>query len=80
MEEFIKKKEAIMAIISEPPEAHYPSWYYDKIDNLDVYKYKDKIDTLSTDINIYTNSKDIVQIEISNGYETYVIKFNNINY
>ncbi len=51
-----------------------------KYDNLDVYKYKDKIDTLSTDINIYTNSKDIVQIEISNGYETYVIKFNNINY
>ena len=39
MEEFIKKKEAIMAIISEPPEAHYPSWYYDKIDNLDVYKF-----------------------------------------
>lgn len=51
-----------------------------KYDNLDAYKYKDKIDTLSTDINIYTNSKDIVQIEISNGYETYVIKFNNINY
>lgn len=51
-----------------------------KYDNLDIYKYKDKIDTLSTDINIYTNSKDIVQIEISNGYETYVIKFNNINY
>ena len=39
MEEFIKKKEAIMAIISEPPEAHYPSWYYDKIDNLDVYRF-----------------------------------------
>lgn len=46
MEEFIKKNEAITAILSEHPEAHYPSWYYDKINDLSVYKFN------------YTNNSD----------------------
>ena len=31
MDEYIERKAAIDAIISEPPDAHYPSWYADNI-------------------------------------------------
>lgn len=31
MDEYIKKQDALDAILSEPPEAHYPSWYAEKI-------------------------------------------------
>lgn len=27
MEEYIKRETAVGAILSEPPDAHYPSWY-----------------------------------------------------
>ena len=39
-----------------------------------------KIDDLDTDISIMTNYDEIEQIEITNGYETYVIKYSNIAY
>ena len=45
-----------------------------------IHKFSTQIDSLKTEINIVTSSKDIAQIEISNGYETYVIKFSDINY
>lgn len=47
---------------------------------LKLYKYEVEIDTLKTDVIIYANRYDIEQIQIMNGYETYVIKFSNINY
>lgn len=31
MTEYIKRESAIEAIMSEPPDAHYPHWYADKI-------------------------------------------------
>ena len=31
MEEYIEKQAALGAILGEPPEAHYPSWYAEKI-------------------------------------------------
>lgn len=31
MAEYIKLEDAIATIMSEPPDAHYPSWYADKI-------------------------------------------------
>ena len=31
MDEYIKREAAIEAIMSEPPDAHYPQWYVDKI-------------------------------------------------
>lgn len=31
MAEYIKKQVALDAILSEPPDAHYPSWYMAKI-------------------------------------------------
>ena len=31
MTEYIEREAAIAAIMSEPPDAHYPSWYADKI-------------------------------------------------
>ena len=31
MAEYIKLESAIEAIMSEPPDAHYPHWYADKI-------------------------------------------------
>lgn len=34
MDEYISKQVAIGAIMGEPGEAHYPSWYADKIRNL----------------------------------------------
>ena len=31
MAEYIEREAAIAAIMSEPPDAHYPQWYADKI-------------------------------------------------
>ena len=31
MTEYIKRESAIEAIMSDPPDAHYPHWYADKI-------------------------------------------------
>ena len=31
MAEYIEKGAAIAAIMSEPPDAHYPDWYAEKI-------------------------------------------------
>ena len=31
MTEYIERESAIAAIMSEPPDAHYPHWYADKI-------------------------------------------------
>lgn len=31
MAEYIEREAAIAAIMSEPPDAHYPHWYADKI-------------------------------------------------
>lgn len=31
MDEYIKREAAIEAIMSDPPDAHYPHWYADKI-------------------------------------------------
>ena len=31
MSEYIEREAAIEAIMSEPPDAHYPQWYADKI-------------------------------------------------
>lgn len=31
MTEYIEREAAIAAIMSEPPDAHYPQWYADKI-------------------------------------------------
>ena len=31
MTEYIKQESAIEAIMSDPPDAHYPHWYADKI-------------------------------------------------
>ena len=32
--EYIEREAAIEAIMSEPPDAHYPSWYIDRIKTL----------------------------------------------
>lgn len=34
MDDFISRQEAIDAILGEPPEAHYPSWYAEIIQAL----------------------------------------------
>lgn len=34
MTEYIKREAAIEAIMSDPPDAHYPSWYIDRIKTL----------------------------------------------
>lgn len=34
MDEYIEKGAAIAVIISEPPDAHYPHWYADKIKSI----------------------------------------------
>lgn len=34
MDEYIEREAAIGTIMGEPTEAHYPSWYADKIKNL----------------------------------------------
>ena len=34
MFEYIDKEAAIAAIMSEPPDAHYPDWYADKIKSI----------------------------------------------
>ena len=34
--EFIEREAAIEAIMSEPPDAHYPSWYIDRIKTLNA--------------------------------------------
>ena len=34
MAEYIKREAAIEAIMSDPPDAHYPSWYIDRIKTL----------------------------------------------
>lgn len=52
----------------------------EEYDSLKQYKYEVEIDTLKTDIIFYANKYDIEQIQIMNGYETYVIKLSNINY
>ena len=31
IKEFIEREAVIKAIMSEPPDAHYPQWYVDKI-------------------------------------------------
>lgn len=36
MDEYIKREAVIEAIMSEPPDAHYPSWYIDRIKTLSV--------------------------------------------
>ena len=32
--EYIERESAIEAIMSEPPDAHYPQWYVDKIKSI----------------------------------------------
>ena len=34
MKEYIEREAAIEAIMSEPPDAHYPQWYVDKIKSI----------------------------------------------
>ena len=34
MDEYIKREAAIEAIMSEPPDAHYPQWYAEKIKSI----------------------------------------------
>ena len=34
MTEYIKREAAIEAIMSDPPDAHYPQWYVDKIKSI----------------------------------------------
>ena len=34
MTEYIKREATIEAIMSEPPDAHYPQWYVDKIKSI----------------------------------------------
>lgn len=34
MAEYIEREAAIAAIMSEPPDAHYPQWYADKINSI----------------------------------------------
>lgn len=34
MTEYIEREAAIEAIMSDPPDAHYPSWYIDRIKTL----------------------------------------------
>lgn len=34
MDEYIKREAVIEAIMSDPPDAHYPSWYIDRIKTL----------------------------------------------
>ena len=34
MDEYIKREAVIEAIMSEPPDAHYPQWYVDKIKSI----------------------------------------------
>lgn len=36
MDEYIERETAIDAIMSEPTDAHYPSWYADKIESISV--------------------------------------------
>lgn len=36
MAEYIERKAAIDVIMSEPTDAHYPSWYADKIEQISV--------------------------------------------
>jgi len=41
MSKLINKKKTIDTIMSEPPEAHYPSWYADILKNLPSEDYED---------------------------------------
>ena len=34
MVEYIEREAAIESIMSEPPDAHYPQWYADKINSI----------------------------------------------
>ena len=34
MDEYIKREAVIEIIMSEPPDAHYPQWYVDKIKSI----------------------------------------------
>ena len=34
MKEFIEREAVIEAIMSDPPDAHYPQWYVDKIKSI----------------------------------------------
>ena len=34
IKEFIEREAVIEAIMSEPPDAHYPQWYVDKIKSI----------------------------------------------
>ena len=34
MDEYIKRESAIEAIMSDPPDAHYQSWYAEKINEI----------------------------------------------
>ena len=34
MDEYIEREAAIATIMSEPPDAHYPHWYADKIKDI----------------------------------------------
>ena len=34
MDEYIEREAAIEAIMSDPPDAHYPPWYIDRIKTL----------------------------------------------
>ena len=36
--EYIEREAAIEAIMSEPPDAHYPQWYVDKIKSIPAAK------------------------------------------
>ncbi len=43
------------------------------------YKYITKINNIETEIIVDTNNDEITQIEISNAYMTYLLKYSNIN-
>lgn len=41
MSKLINKQKTIDAIMSEPPETHYPSWYAEILKNLPSEDYED---------------------------------------
>ncbi len=51
----------------------------EKMTKTRIYTYKTAIEKLETDITVTTDLDAITQIEISNAYMTYILKYNNVN-
>ena len=71
MAEYIERGAAYEAIMSEPPDAHYPQWYADKIKAIPAADVEPVQEWISVKDERKPKEGEDVLVAIFDGYDTY---------